>query len=272
MPAGADACNEESRLATWVVNMTHIIGLFTYALVLGIVSDDVQRLVEGFKTGNNPICEAGHTVVLNSNPTTPSLLRQVPHCAAPLRACMSTAHHCALYCFVLTDLKQCQGKRRTGHGFAEHIVSMLEMPVRVGGLCTGLHAAVQWAKAQGERGTHGTIVLLADQPKEDLDEVVDTLKAETGLDIVARSGLPYSLDDLDLVGASDASTIIIMDPNHHVHEQARRASCLLARQCRVLLARGPAACTRLRCMAWARSGCIDGFASCSHIEATAACR
>jgi hypothetical protein len=49
------------------------------------VSDDVQRTVEGFKTGNTAICERGHTVVLNSNATTPALLRQVridQHCSA----------------------------------------------------------------------------------------------------------------------------------------------------------------------------------------------
>lgn len=80
--AGADACNEESTSATWVTNLTHIVGLFTYALVLGIVSDDVQRLVEGFKTGNSVICERGHTIVLNCNATTAPLLRQV--CASSL--------------------------------------------------------------------------------------------------------------------------------------------------------------------------------------------
>jgi hypothetical protein len=75
--AGADACGEETPRASFVVNMTHIIGLFTYALVLGIVFEDVQSTVDGFKAGNTAIVERGHTVVLNQNRTTASLLRQV---------------------------------------------------------------------------------------------------------------------------------------------------------------------------------------------------
>ena len=86
--AGADACHEDTGAASWVVNLTHVVGIFTYALVLGIVSDDVQRTVEGFKTGNTAICERGHTVVLNTNPTTPALLRQVRTATLP-RCCLA---------------------------------------------------------------------------------------------------------------------------------------------------------------------------------------
>jgi ion channel POLLUX/CASTOR len=63
-------------VAAWVVNLTHLLGLFSYALLLGIVSDDVQRTVEAFKRGNSAVCERGHTVVLNANATTDNLLRQ----------------------------------------------------------------------------------------------------------------------------------------------------------------------------------------------------
>ena len=75
--AGADACNETTHPAAWVVNLTHLLGLFSYALLLGIVSDDVQRTVEAFKNGNTAVFERGHTVVLNVNTTTENLLRQV---------------------------------------------------------------------------------------------------------------------------------------------------------------------------------------------------
>jgi hypothetical protein len=74
--AGAD-CNAERPMGTFVLNVTHVIGLFTYALVLGIVSDDVQQTVAGFKQGNSVVMERNHTVVLNVNNTTSNLLRQV---------------------------------------------------------------------------------------------------------------------------------------------------------------------------------------------------
>ena len=84
--AGADACNEESPLAAWVVNLTHLVGLFSYALMLGIISDDVQRTVDGWKTGNTSICEHNHVLVLNANATTDNLLRQVLSCVSGRQA------------------------------------------------------------------------------------------------------------------------------------------------------------------------------------------
>lgn len=63
-------------MARFVLNVTHIIGIFTYALVLGIVTEDVQQTVQGFKQGNSEVMEHNHTIVLNMNSTTPSLLRQ----------------------------------------------------------------------------------------------------------------------------------------------------------------------------------------------------
>jgi hypothetical protein len=52
--------------------------------------------------------------------------------------------------------------------------------------------------------------VLADEPKEDLDEMIGEIRAETGMDIMAREGLSYSLGDLDLVNAVEAKSIIIM--------------------------------------------------------------
>lgn len=50
---------------------------------------------------------------------------------------------------------------------------------------------MQWALAQKERGQLAPIVLLADKPKEDLDRMVDAIKAETRMDVMAREGIPY---------------------------------------------------------------------------------
>jgi hypothetical protein len=85
---------------------------------------------------------------------------------------------------------------------------------------TRIRVRVQWAKASAERNRSSVIVLMADEPKEELDDFVDELRNETGLEIMARSGLPYSLDDLDMVGAADAGTIVIMNPGHR-REKAR---------------------------------------------------
>jgi hypothetical protein len=99
---------------------------------------------------------------------------------------------------------------------------------------------VQWAKAQIDRGKKAPIVVMADLPKEELDELVDTARAETGLDVMGRSGLPYSLNDLELVNAAKARTIIVMDPQHHVESDVcpLRSSLLVivdTTTCHVLL-------------------------------------
>ena len=80
---------------------------------------------------------------------------------------------------------------------------------------------MQWAKAQEVRGTKSSLVLLADRPKEELDALVATAKSESRLDIMARRGRPYSVEDLEIVNAAEARTIIIMDPGHHTHAQVR---------------------------------------------------
>lgn len=73
-------------------------------------------------------------------------------------------------------------------------------------------SAVQLAQQQHELGKHSAIVLLAEQPKEVLEEEVGSLRSETGADIMVRTGLPYNLADLKLVAAAAAATIIIMIP------------------------------------------------------------
>jgi hypothetical protein len=58
---------------------------------------------------------------------------------------------------------------------------------------------------------------------------VATAKAESRLDILAQRGRPYSIDDLDLVNAAEAATLIVMDPGHHSHAQVRGRASLCTR-------------------------------------------
>ena len=174
-----------------MLNLTHVIGIFTYALVLGIVSDDVQQTVESFKTGNTAVMERDHTIVLNSNRTTPNLLRQARPPCSSMRD--------------LTPASTCVPRRTRARRT----------------LSTARTHVLQWAKAQDERGQRAPIVVLSNVPKAELDELVDEARAETGLDIMGRSGVPYSLDDLDLVNARHARTILIMDPQHHATFEVR---------------------------------------------------
>jgi hypothetical protein len=55
------------------------VGLFTYALFLGLVAEAVQSASDGFKKGNGEVVESGHTVIMHTNSNTKRFLRQVPH-------------------------------------------------------------------------------------------------------------------------------------------------------------------------------------------------
>lgn len=58
------------------------VGLFTYALILGLVAEAVQSASLGFKKGNGEVVEVGHTVMIHTNSTTKKVLRQAraPYC------------------------------------------------------------------------------------------------------------------------------------------------------------------------------------------------
>jgi len=61
---GADACGE-GGLARFLEAALHIVGVFTFAVVLGIVSDGISTKVESVRLSNERVLERKHTVVLN---------------------------------------------------------------------------------------------------------------------------------------------------------------------------------------------------------------
>lgn len=63
--------------ASIVANIIFVSGLLTFAVILGIVCDDISSIVEEVRSGNYEVLEEGHTIVLNSNKQLGSVLRQV---------------------------------------------------------------------------------------------------------------------------------------------------------------------------------------------------
>ena len=66
------------------------------------------------------------------------------------------------------------------------------------------------------------IVILADQPKAELDAMAASVRRSTGLDIMTRQGLPYNMSSLKSVSAADAATIIILDPSRGSGDHGER--------------------------------------------------
>jgi hypothetical protein len=58
-----------------VINVAYFLGLFTFAVFLGIVSDEVKRSFRTIRTGSYPLRLQGHTLVLNWSADAIPLLR-----------------------------------------------------------------------------------------------------------------------------------------------------------------------------------------------------
>lgn len=74
---GADATGYSGRAAA-VAQMCFLLGLVSFSLFLGIVTDAVSSQLRQLKTGNFRVCEHGHTVIAGNHPQqTEPLLRQL---------------------------------------------------------------------------------------------------------------------------------------------------------------------------------------------------
>lgn len=68
---------EEHPVATVICNAIFFSGMFTVAVTLGIICDDISNTVAEVRTGNYQIVEKDHTVILNVNKRLGAVLRQV---------------------------------------------------------------------------------------------------------------------------------------------------------------------------------------------------
>ena len=69
--------SEPSLAAGVVVHAVYVLGMLTFAVVLGIVTDDIGSAFDAMRRGTHTVAETGHTVVLGWNRQALPLLRQV---------------------------------------------------------------------------------------------------------------------------------------------------------------------------------------------------
>ena len=74
---GADATTDEDWRSGVVTQAIVFVGMFVFAVIIGIISDEIATKVEEVKTGNNKVIEKDHTVVLNWNSQLVPLLKQM---------------------------------------------------------------------------------------------------------------------------------------------------------------------------------------------------
>lgn len=74
---GADATADETILGKLVSNALYMVGVATFAVIIGIVSDKISSSVESLRVSNERVQEVGHTVVVNWGDYTRPMMRQL---------------------------------------------------------------------------------------------------------------------------------------------------------------------------------------------------
>merc|ERR1719506_2912655 len=75
---GADAVGaDDGPLARLVSNVLYMVGVGTFAVLIGIASDGISSSVEGLRVSNERVLERRHTVLLNWDEHTRPILRQL---------------------------------------------------------------------------------------------------------------------------------------------------------------------------------------------------
>ncbi|KAK9797373.1 hypothetical protein WJX73_006662 [Symbiochloris irregularis] len=74
---GVTVIGEVNQLTSHLMNIMWLFGTFTFAIVLGVVTEDIVATVVNIRSGNYPVVAQNHTLVLNWNSQTVPLLRQI---------------------------------------------------------------------------------------------------------------------------------------------------------------------------------------------------
>ena len=74
---GADATSDATFKRAVVTQAIVFVGMFVFAIIIGIISDEIASKVDEVKTGNSKVVERDHTVVVNWNSQLVPLLKQM---------------------------------------------------------------------------------------------------------------------------------------------------------------------------------------------------
>jgi len=186
---GAKVTEETSWLAGLIMNIVFLLGLFTFAVVLGIISEEIKTQVRDVKSGNYAILAQEHTLVLGWNSAAVPLLRQI-----------ALAKH---------NVPKPGAFENLGLGGPANKKSTARMCM----------APV----------FEGPVVILADHPKEAMDAAVaGALCHQKHLQVLTREGAPHFLRDLEGVSAGQAKTVIVLQPDTAAEPFKNTAATVMA--------------------------------------------
>lgn len=185
---GAKVTEETSWLAALVMNIVFLLGLFTFAVVLGIISEEIKTQVRDVKLGNYPILAQSHTLVLGWNSAAVPLLRQMA--IAKARVPKPT---------VFDSLGLVGPKARKGARVK--LQPAFDGPV---------------------------VILADHSKEAMDAAVTSALRHQRHLQVLTREGAPHYLRDLEGVSAGQARTVIILQPDTATEPFKNTAATVMA--------------------------------------------
>eukprot|EP00798_Chlamydomonas_sp_ICE-L_P027650 gene27650-7289_t len=149
---GADVTIEDSLVSTITLNIIFLVGLLVFAVLLGMVGEEVASHINSLRSGKGHLHLSGHIVLLNWNQQVVPVISQI----VAAQTCVN-------------------------HPF------------------------------------HGRpIVVLAERDRDlmmsDISDVFKRYGTKKTMEVHARHGKPYRVDDLNLISASQAAYILLMYP------------------------------------------------------------
>ncbi|KAL6780770.1 hypothetical protein ACKKBF_B11820 [Auxenochlorella protothecoides x Auxenochlorella symbiontica] len=144
---GPMVLNDVNIAATAVNVVMFFMGTLTFALILGVITEDLNKRYDHIRQGSYPVTARNHTLIL---------------------------------------------------GWSCQLVPLLR----------------QMEVARRERGAFpGTVVILADRPKPEMDADLASALPHTSLDIATRPGAPSSTVYVDRAGGAHAACVIVLRPD-----------------------------------------------------------
>ncbi|KAK9815434.1 hypothetical protein WJX72_003650 [[Myrmecia] bisecta] len=74
---GVTVIGEVNAMTEMLMHVIWMVGTFTFAIVLGVVTEDIVNTVMAVRSGNYPVLATNHTLILNWNNQTVPLLKQI---------------------------------------------------------------------------------------------------------------------------------------------------------------------------------------------------
>ncbi|KAF8072886.1 Utp11 [Scenedesmus sp. PABB004] len=219
---GIGIAKESNAAAYAVANAAFLVGLFSFAAILGIVSDEIKQGIRSSRSGNYTLRTSGHILLLNWTSTSCALIRQIAS-AYSVRAPRAP------------EAPGAAPRRARPRPPEQHCAARVPPmpppppppppPPQPGGM---FRSTSIWPWG----GRAPAVVVLADKDKAWMDSAVHDMLRDRGLklEVHTRQGSPFKLSDLRRVAASRASTIIVLHPESAsaAHAEALKASAAMA--------------------------------------------